>query len=173
VTSTETTPVENIGIIDSFRLPQGWTEALRAEPMAGRTLRLFHPLEQPRVRFCTYERTVTLSRPTAEVFKQVLYSEFHDLAQAEIDQLQPIFEGMSNSGAFQIREATTGYLNSRRTLRIRGRWLRPQEDTLSLFFDVRGDGELVQQIYFTAPVVEFEDYREDADSIFTSIKWKP
>lgn len=171
--NTEALEARDIGIVGSVTLPAGWTEAPRQEPQGGRILRLFHPEGNPRVRFCSYERTVALSRPAAQSFQDVLYSEFHDLQQSEIDELQPVLEGMSNTSAFQITEAGTGYLNSRRTLRIRGRWLRNQEDTLSLFFDVHGNGEQVQQIYFTAPVADFDSYRHDADGIFVSIKWNP
>jgi hypothetical protein len=165
--------LNDIGAVLSFDLPAGWIEAPPRPTVGGRQLRVFHPQDKPAVRFCTYLRAVALSDPASRAFEQVLYDEFHKLRQEEIDTLADVFEGVSNSQAFQLIEAGTGYLNTRRVIRVYGRWIKAAEETMLLFIDVRGDARIVQQIYFTAPTADFKEFSAIADDIFVSIKWRP
>ena len=164
--------VTDLGTIQSLELPTKWVAAPPPEEVGGRQLHKWHLLTRRDIRFCSYLRNVSLSKPTATVFQEVLYSEFHSVSQTELEKLDEILESMSNTDAFQIIDANTGYLNSRRVLTIKGRWLKTLEETISCFVDVNGDGLHVHQIYFTAPSGEFEKYSQTADQIFISIKWK-
>jgi hypothetical protein len=164
--------VTDLGTIQSLEIPARWVAAPPSEEIGGRQLRKWHLLTRRDIRFCSYLRTVSLSKPGALAFQEVIYSEFHNVSQTELEKLDEILEGMSNTDAFQIIDANTGYLNSRRVLTVRGRWLKTLEETISCFVDVNGDGLHVHQIYFTAPNGEFEKYSETADQIFISIKWE-
>jgi hypothetical protein len=164
--------VNDIGAIQSFVLPVNWVEKAPAPEIGGRQLRQFHLINRPDLRFCSYLRTLPLSHQAAAAFQEILYSEFHKVSQTELDRLDAILEPMANAQGFQIVDATTDYLNSRRVLTLQGRWLKMLEETVSCFVDVKGDGLYVQQIYFTAPQGEFEKYANIANEIFVSINWK-
>jgi hypothetical protein len=130
------------------------------------------PVNRPDIRFCSYLRTLPLSHPASSAFQKVIYANFHQVGQVELDALEDLLEGMSDSSAFQILDSSTSYVNSRRVLTIRGRWLKMHEETVICIVDVKGDGLCVQQIYFTAPQSVFDKYTETANDIFLSIKWK-
>lgn len=163
---------EDLGCIESLELPSDWEASTDSSSFGGRAVKRFHPVGLTEVRFVVYLREVTLSRPSQEAFENVIYSEFHALTQDELDGLGEVLEGMSNSQAFHLASAITTYLCGKRVLKIHGRWLKSMEETLSCFVDVRGDGKIVQQIYFIAPFDLFEKYSAQVDKIFTSIKWK-
>lgn len=171
-TGTREITFNDLGAIQSLEIPVNWVEAARKKEVGGRQLRQFHLFKRPDVRFCSYLRNSSLSQPTAIAFEQVMYAEFHKVSQNELDKLDDILEGMSNPNAFQIIDAATDYLNSRRVLTVQGRWLKMFEEMISCFVDVDGDGLHVHQFYFTAPQGEFEKYAQIAEAIFVSIKWK-
>lgn len=172
MTTTNGIVITDLGAVASVTLPAGWVEAPRQPDFGGRTLRKFYPAGQPQVRFCSYYRAEPLSQPASKAFQQVLYGEFHSLGQEELNSIADVLEGMSNAHGFQVIEATTGYLHTQRVIKIRGRWLESKDDTLCLFTDVKGNGEVVQQIYFSAPVHEFTARALESDEIFHSIEWK-
>lgn len=162
----------DLGAVASVTIPPGWVEAARQPEFGGRTLRKFHPAGLPDVRFCSYYRAEPLSQPASKAFQQVIYGDFHALSQEELNTLDDVLEGMSNPLGFEVMEATTGYLNMQRVLKIKGRWLESKHDSLCLFTDAQGDGEIVQQIYFAAPGQEFTARALESDQIFHSIEWK-
>ena len=164
--------IKDVGAIESLVVPVNWIESAPKKVSGGRQLRQFQLFKRPDIRFCSYLRTLPLSQPAAEAFQQVIYADFHTVSQTELESLESILEGMLNPKAFQIIDANTDYVNSHRVLSVRGRWLKMLEETVSCYLDVHGDGQHVQQIYFTAPQGEFEKYAQTADDIFVSIKWK-
>ena len=161
---------ENIGVVASFELPEGWQ---RDEPteIGSRTTHVFHPAEGRELLFCHHLREQHLSRPAAQKFEQTLYAPFHNLSEGEIADLSEVFEGLSNNNVFSISEASTDYLNDRRIVRILGDWKGRNLTMLSCFVDRDGDGQKVQNLYFSAPQDQFRDTVEIADLIFRSIKW--
>ena len=163
--------VEEIGCIKSLELPKGWVRDSQPTDSGGRQIIRFHPKGLPQVSVCTSVRHLQLSRPAAETFQVTLNSDFHPLIQDELDLLVEVLEEMADPVAFQITAASTGSLNDKRVLRISGRWLPSVEDTVSCIIDVRGDGKIVQQLYYIAPAETFNDYLPAADKIFLSVKW--
>ena len=161
---------EIFGVVASFDLPEGWESD---EPMeiGSRKTHVFHPIENREILFCQHLREQHLSRPASENFERVLYAPFHDLDENEIADLAEVIEGLSNQNVFTISEASTDYLNDRRIIRILGDWKDRNLTMLSCFVDKVGNGQKVQNIYFSAPREQFGDLVETADLIFRSIKW--
>ena len=163
--------INDIGAIQSLEIPVGWVESTPRKVVGGRHLRQFHLFKRPDIRFCSYLRTLPLSHPTSAAFQQIMYADFHQVEQVELDTLDEILEGMSDSNFFQILDASTSYVNSRRVLTVKGRWLKMHEETVICIVDVKV-GLFVQQIYFTAPQFVFQTYTKTANDMFLSIKWK-
>ncbi|CAN5736694.1 hypothetical protein BH10CYA1_BH10CYA1_34330 [soil metagenome] len=165
--------LQNIGSVEMIELPSSWLEAPTGEPFGGRILRKFYPPENPEVKFCHYERQIPLSTPASKAFSATLYAEFHELSDDEISALSEVLEGMSNRQNFQVRKAYTCYLNSRRVIRVEGRWSTANTETIACFLDVNGRAEQVEQIYFTCPEDIFADLRDQVvKEIFLSVVWK-
>ncbi|HEY9786736.1 MAG TPA: hypothetical protein V6D17_15140 [Candidatus Obscuribacterales bacterium] len=163
---------KDIGEIEQIEIPSDWVEAPRLETVGGRTLRKFHPLARPDIRLCSYHRSVPISAPAARAFQHTLYSPFHDLSHEELMALEEVFEGLVNANAFEIVNASTGYLNNRRMIKVVGRWLETKQDSVAYFFDVDGKGESIQQLYYAAPADEFDQHESAVRTILQSIEWK-
>ncbi len=169
---------ENLGVVKSFELPDNWEKEIVEEPddpdeppPGGRTTNIFHPAGDRQVLFCHHHRSQQLSRLAAEKFQAILYAPFHDLTEKEIEDLSEVIEGLANKDVFSISQAGTGYLNDRRIIRIKGDWLTTQQSTMSCFADSSGNGRLVQNLYFSAPLGQLEQVTNLAESIFLSIRW--
>ncbi len=163
---------EGKGAVKSFQLPNGW-EALSSKNLgAGRQVDKYAPVQYPDIRFCSYLRSLPLSKTDAIAFENCLYSEFHRLSPEEISGLTGLFEAMSNDSTFSFEQAYTCYLNSRRVVRVEGTWLKTAEKTLAIFVDLKGNGQLVQQLYFVAKQSEFAQLLETAENILLSISWQ-
>ncbi len=161
----------SLGAVASFELPDLWSQAAAEPDVGGRQLRRFFLSFLPDVRFCSYFRTVPLSNPGAEVFQSALYSELHKLDSYELYQLEEVIEAMADDLAFEVLDASTGYLNGFRCLRIRGAWLAVDQLTDCVFLDVNGDGQFVQQLYFAAPSSLYKQHKPEGEAIFKSINW--
>lgn len=162
---------EHLGAVESFELPDNW---VRDEPVqvGGRTTHIFHPADSREVIFCDHYRALPLSRPTAEAFQTVLYAEFHLLSEVELASLSEALEGVTNTRAFRVERAATGYLNDRRIIRVEGNWLEQGQKMVSCFADVGGRGQHIQNVYFSAPTMLFESLEELGSRILTSVRWK-
>ncbi|MDZ4837458.1 MAG: hypothetical protein SGJ27_27035 [Candidatus Melainabacteria bacterium] len=161
---------QRFGAVKSFELPDDW---IADEPvdLGGRRTVVFRTPDNPAILFCNHFRDEPLSKSGSSKFQSVLYSQFHDLTESEIEDLDDVIEGLNNKTAFSIRQAGTGYLNDRRIIRVRGDWLESQRSVMSCFIDVDGSGQRVQNLYFGAPIGELERWSELADRVFLSIKW--
>ena len=160
------------GAVLSLRLPAGWVAEPPVEVMGGRELVKYSAPARPQVCFCSMTLAFPLSRRGGEAFERCLYSEFHQLTDVEFGSLRELLEGMSNAGGFAVDECYTCYLNSRRVLKVRGRWLKTGETTICCFVDCSGDGRIVQHLFFSGPTVDFEHWSDTADAIFLSINWR-
>lgn len=163
---------ENLGAIAQFEIPDEWRADERLD-LGERQISVFRDASNDDVLFCHVYREVELSRGNAEKFQVALYKPFHELSGTEIEELEPVIEGLSNKDVFEIKLADTAYVNERRVIRIQGDWLEQGVSVMSCFIDDGGKGQRVQNIYFSAPTGQLEKYEKLADQIFLSIKWQP
>jgi hypothetical protein len=125
------------------------------------------------VTFQSSVRGVELSSPGRDAFMRTLYSPFHSLNAAEINDIREVLEGFANPVSFKVEEAHTTYLNSRRIIYISGVWTEYKLKEISCFIDLHGDSNHVQQIGLEAPVKDFKTYGElYTRGSLLSIRWK-
>jgi hypothetical protein len=162
---------EKLGVVHSFEIPDDWRTDKRLD-LGERQVSVFKDPNSDYILFCHLYRDVELSRGAAEKFQTALYAPFHELSEAEIQDLEPVIEGLSNKDVFKINLADTAYVNERRVIRIQGEWLEQRVSTMSCFIDNGGKGRRVQNLYFSAPTGHLDKYENLADQIFLSIKWQ-
>jgi len=164
--------LHNIGTIATLRLPEGWVEGPAEPIIGGRECRKFYPETSPDVFFLSQIRHVPVSQSAAVAFQNSLYAEFHSLSVEEITSLDEVLEALSNQRSFSIKEAATGYLNGRRAILASGQWIEGQTQAIAALIDINGDGQLVHQLYCSAPKDKFETVESEFRSILNSIEWQ-
>lgn len=162
---------EKLGVVHQFEIPDEWHAEQRLD-LGERQISVFRAATNNDILFCHLYRDVELSRGDAEKFQTALYAPFHELSETEIQDLEPVIEGLSNKDVFEIKLADTAYVNERRVIRIKGNWLAQGLSTMSCFIDNGGKGRKVQNLYFSAPTGQLELHEKLADKIFLSIKWQ-
>jgi len=169
----EAVVVEDHGQVQKFTLPPTWREE-NVKPRSSFdivTLRKFCPPESSDVQLCFYYRGMPMGEPAAGKFQLVLSGEPRLLAGVDIRTAEGALGSLANPEEFEIASAETQNLNGRRVMRLTGRWLQIQYDTIHILLDADGSGTQVQEIYYAAPSNFYDRYLPEIMQSLQSIVW--
>jgi hypothetical protein len=159
------------GAIKTIALPPSWQHRLEHRSADGRVVSAFIAPDSPAVEFCIYRRPSAISQEAGASFLRVLVAPFHELTGDEIESLDILLESMAKSESFDLRSASTGYLNGKRILRVEGFWKLLGTKTIAVFTNEDDAGCIVQAIYYSAPDALFEKFLPEASAAFQSVEW--
>lgn len=162
------------GQIAKLELPPNWVEKTVTPPLgslAARGEREFNPPGQDDVKLCLFYRGYPIPASSAEDFKQIISLTPHVLSDDEIDQLTDVLDNLANSEAFELRYARTLDFRGRTVLVVEGLWKVLQHEGLHFFVDADGTGRIIQEVYFTAPKADFDQYVDTVKQALSSVEW--
>ena len=160
----------NHGQIAQIQLPDGWVEIeVKRHDFEQASLKEF---EKNGGHVCFFHRGLPTSESAARTFVQVLSQAPHHLGAGEIAGLSETLSDTADEDEFKILDARTEDWNDRRVLVIEGRWQKDKLDMIKFFIDARGDGSVVQEIYFFASASTYAALLPEIKAALRSIKWK-
>jgi hypothetical protein len=160
----------NHGQISQLQLPEGWIEVeVKRHDFEQASLKEF---EKNNGHLCFYFRGLPTNESAARAFEQVLSEASHHLVAREISDLSETLGDTADDTEFKILDARTEDWNNKRLLVIEGRWLKDKLDMIKFFIDARGDGAIVQEIYFFGPASTYAGLLPEIKTALRAIKWK-
>lgn len=163
------------GPVARLVVPEGWLE----QPVPRRgdfditTLRKFTPAEKDNVQLVFHYRGLPISGNQAQNFQHLLAQEPHELVPEEWWLVQEVLNRMAIPDEFHLNSVRTQLVNQRTVLIAEGSWATLDFDMCSMFIDIEGDGNLVQEIYYAAPADEYQLYLPLFNLAVSTIEWKP
>ncbi len=167
--------LENHGQIVRMEFPAGWVEGPKHTFQGGigtRSFREFHPTEAPNAMMCFYYRGLPTNEAVGNVFHSILEQDPHLLSPEEYASIQEILRDKHNPEDFSLVMAQVEEFNGKKVLTVFGRYLKIQEDLYEIFVDAAGNGRVIQEIYFQAPINDYMKYLQEAIGAMKSIEWK-
>jgi hypothetical protein len=159
----------NHGQISQLQLPEGWIEVeVKRHDFEQASLKEF---EKNDGHLCFYFRGLPTSESAARAFEQVLSEASHHLVAREIADLAETLDDTADDTEFKILDARTEDWNDKRVLVIEGRWLKDKLDMIKFFIDARGDGAIVQEIYFFGSASTYAGLLPEIKAALRTIKW--
>lgn len=119
-----------------------------------------------------YFRGKPASNHTASRFRALLDAPPHKLTSEELLDLEVVIRDASEDVYFDLKDAYTEPLNGSMIYVVRGYWKLSDADSLGIFVDSSGDGETIEEIYYTAPPNQFENYLSEVREALNSIEWR-
>jgi hypothetical protein len=162
------------GQIAKLELPPGWVEKNVTPPMGSsgaRGEREFNPPGRDDVKLCLFYRGSPIPGSSAEDFQQIISLTPHVLSDDEIEQLTDVLDNLANAEAFDLRYARTIDFRGRKVLVAEGVWKVLQHEGLHFFVDADGSGKIIQEVYFTAPKTDFDNYVDTVRAALGSVEW--
>ncbi len=169
-------PNQNGEIVAELTMPEDWETGIKP-PRPGYLWisKFFTSHKDERVGVClrdpakkTYHYLETQKNP----FLELLRRPPHELNDDEFLAVHLLLEQVGWPGRFKRDYAKTVGLDSGNVLEIQGLWVQENIKARGIIVDVTLDsGNFVQEVWFVAPPEVFEDFIEDAEQIFGSLKW--
>lgn len=145
------TEIFNYGQVVQMRLQSDWVEIeVRHHDFEQASLREFVLKSEMDAHLCFYFRGLPMRDMAGNAFRRTLSFSAHHLSPTELDNLTEVWDYHETEGDFKISRAYTADLRNRRILIIEGHWVTDNLDMIKLFIDAKGDGQIVQEIYFFA-----------------------
>lgn len=105
-------------------------------------------------------------------FLELLRRPAHDLTEEEFLSVHLMLEQVGWPGRFKRDYAKTVAFESTNVLEIQGMWLQENIRSRGIIVDTTFDsGNYVQEVWFVAPPEVFDDFQDDIDKAFASLKW--
>lgn len=169
------TSINQIGFgpISSIELPANWVEQPHqySDTRSPRTLRKFHHPEDAHIQLCLYYRGLPVTAPTAECFAKSMAGEPGSITEDILEALQEVLGPLALQDDFKVEQAEITLVNGRKVLAVEGHWPGLDLKSYNLFFDAKGDGAIVYELYYAAPSNCFDQHRKTAEAAFASIAW--
>jgi hypothetical protein len=164
--------MSNQGAVKAIQLPDGWVEKeVQREPLSLLNVRRFQSPSEPGVQVQFVSRGCRYSSTVAGRLSTFLQREASPLTADEYRQLAPLLLDLADESMFELHGVCTFDLNGRRVLLVQGRW-RPQQYWLTtVFIDVYGTGEVVEEVICIAPFAKHLEIQAMLDGILRSIEW--
>ncbi len=164
-------PLTDLGQVRNMELPAGWCCGRQEEERYS--LREFNPPGgNPLARLTFYYRGVELDKESGRRFQEILNEPPHLLSAGEIRRVGQVLRQQADPRSFCVQAVWTASLNGRTILLTSGHWLLYDQSAYALYIDACGTGRTVQEIYFTAPPVEYCRHIADVLKALYSIQWK-
>jgi hypothetical protein len=116
-------------------------------------------------------RTQPLSDEDAENFRDVMISGTHTITENEWKQLGAVVGEQADHGVFVLKNSEVLDWNGKLCILNEGEWADFNLKTYNLFFDGDGNGRFVEEVIYQAPIMQFNEYLQEAMLAMQSIDW--
>ncbi|CAN5561751.1 hypothetical protein BH10CYA1_BH10CYA1_26270 [soil metagenome] len=167
-----TAMLENYGRIKTMEMPATWQLLEDHNPQSANPSWLkFCPPNMPAVEMFLYFRGRPLTSSAQENLKVILSANSNQLTLKQIESIGELLREAYLIDAFNFLDVRTQDWNGQRVLIVEGRWNQIINDRFWMFIPGNSECETVQEIWFQAPVEQYQAQLKYARQALKSIQW--